>query len=54
LESHPSIEKMFWAFYRDIDNMFPDGAGYMGLVRDDLSPKPAYFAYQKLIRDHGF
>jgi hypothetical protein len=50
---HPSIEKVFWAFYRDTGSFFQDGVDYFGLVRDDFSPKPAFFRMQALARNGG-
>ncbi len=49
MKKHPAIEKMFWAFYRDTDGIFKDGVDYFGLVRFDLTPKPAYDRFQRLI-----
>lgn len=49
VKAHSSIEKIFWAFYRDTGNLFKEGADYLGLVRFDMSPKPAYHAFQDLI-----
>jgi hypothetical protein len=48
---HPSIEKMFWAFYRDTKNEFNDATDYFGLVRLDQSPKPSYHRFKKLISE---
>jgi len=51
IKNHPYVEKIFWAFYRDTDKIFNEGADYLGLVRKDLTPKPAYFRMKKLIGD---
>ncbi len=50
IKKYPYVEKLFWAFYRDTNGFFNDGTDYFGLVRFDLSPKPAFERYQKLIR----
>jgi len=50
LAAHPRIEKLFWAFYRDTDQEFKDATDYLGLVRHDLTPKPAFFKLKELIR----
>ena len=46
LTDYPYVEKIFWAFYRDTDRHWNDGADYLGLIRHDFSLKPAYKAYQ--------
>jgi len=51
-EQVPQIEMMFWAFYRDTDDIFHQATDYFGLVRADLSPKPAFEVYKNLIRNH--
>ncbi|MCB4757260.1 MAG: hypothetical protein LHV69_09595 [Elusimicrobia bacterium] len=53
IKKHPVVEKLFWAFYRDTGTEFKDAANYMGLVRFDLSPKPAYHRLQKLMKGSG-
>ncbi len=53
MKQHPRIEKLFWAFYRDTDGMFKDATDHLGIVRHDLSPKPAYFALKNLITHHA-
>lgn len=50
VKKHPEVEKTFWAFYRDTGDLFQEGADWLGLVRFDLSPKPAYFAFQDVVR----
>ena len=49
---HPEVEKLFWAFYRDTDGIFKDATDYLGLVRKDLTPKPAFRRLAERIR-HG-
>ena len=34
------VEKVFWAFFRDLDNYSHDGTDNLGLVRLDFSEKP--------------
>ncbi len=46
---HPSIEKLFWAFYRDTGEFFKNGVDYFGLVRKDFTPKPAFYRLKTLI-----
>jgi polysaccharide biosynthesis protein PslG len=41
------VDKVFWAFFRDTDNHWKNGTDYLGLVRNDFSPKPAFSAFQK-------
>ncbi len=41
------VEKIFWAFFRDTPNHFECGTDFFGLLREDFSKKPAFFAYQK-------
>jgi polysaccharide biosynthesis protein PslG len=48
---HKNIERVFWAFYRDTLNEFNDAVDYFGLVRFDLTPKPAYDAMQRMIKN---
>jgi hypothetical protein len=52
-KKYPRIEKVFWAFYRDTDGMFKDATDHLGIVRNDLSPKPAYHALKRLIAGHA-
>jgi hypothetical protein len=47
---HASIEKLFWAFYRDTSDVFHDGVDYFGLVRSDFTPKPAFERLKSLSR----
>lgn len=46
----PNVERIFWAFFRDTDDHFHDATDYLGLLRHDLSPKPAYHAYRSVVR----
>jgi hypothetical protein len=50
IQKYPTVEKLFWAFYRDTENEFKDATDYMGLVRLDLTPKPAYSKMKALIQ----
>lgn len=43
----PSVEKVFWAFFRDTDH-FKDAVDYFGIVRKDWTLKPGYEAYRKV------
>jgi len=52
IKKFPSIEKLFWAFYRDTEGEFKDGTDYLGLVRVDLSPKPAFNKFKTLIQNY--
>ncbi|MFN0117283.1 MAG: family 1 glycosylhydrolase [Elusimicrobiota bacterium] len=47
------IERIYWAFYRDTEKMFNDGADFLGIVRNDFSPKPAYHKLKELIKIHA-
>jgi hypothetical protein len=42
IRDYPFVERLFWAFYRDTDGIFKDAVDYLGLVRNDLTPKPAF------------
>jgi hypothetical protein len=46
-----SLEKVFWAFFRDCKGHWGTGVDYFGLVRWDLSKKPAFNAYKKCYKD---
>jgi hypothetical protein len=43
----PSVEKVFWAFFRDTSEHWSTGVDYFGLVRWDFSKKPAFYSYKK-------
>jgi hypothetical protein len=47
LVKDPSIEKVFWAFFRDCDQHWDNGVDYFGLVRWDYSLKPSFAAYKE-------
>jgi len=42
------VDKVFWAFFRDTNNHWNDGTDYLGIIRNDFSPKPAFRAYQEV------
>ena len=42
-----SVEKNFWAFFRDNKEHFNSGVDYFGLIRWDYSPKASFYAYKK-------
>lgn len=44
----PGVKKVFWSFFRDTQDFFGSGADRFGLVRNDLSRKPAFEAYQRV------
>ncbi len=46
--AHPAVESITWW---DLSDRFARGARPGGLLREDLSPKPAYRALARLIRD---
>jgi len=46
----PGVEKIFWAFFRDTPNHFKNGIDRFGLLRNDFSKKPSFYAYQKISR----
>ena len=48
--ARPGIGRVFWAFLKDTGSHFKDGVDSFGLLRADLSPKPAYAAYAKLTK----
>lgn len=52
LKNHPYVEKIFWAFHRDTPDIFKDATDYLGLVRFDLTPKPAFYRLKQLIASH--
>jgi len=43
------VEKVFWAFFRDTKAHWKNGVDYFGLVRWDLSRKPAFLTYKKCV-----
>ena len=42
-----SVEKIFWAFFRDTNKHWDNGVDYFGLVRWDFSKKSAFKAYRR-------
>ena len=50
VKKYPFVEKLFWAFYRDLEGEFKDATDYFGLVRKDFSAKPSYRVLKNLIR----
>lgn len=42
-----TVEKVFWAFFRDCKSHWDNGIDYFGLVRWNFSKKPAFFIYQE-------
>ena len=42
-----SVEKVFWAFFRDTKNHWGTGVDYFGLIRWDFSKKPSFNLYKK-------
>lgn len=43
----PGVKRVFWAFFRDTPQHFYNGSDFLGLVRRDFTPKPAYEAFRK-------
>ena len=48
-----SVQKIFWAFFRDTPGHFKSGVDYFGLVRSDFSKKPAFESYKKITASHN-
>jgi len=46
-----SVEKVFWAFFRDCLGHWSNGVDYFGLVRWDFSKKPSYNSYKKFYKN---
>jgi hypothetical protein len=44
------LEKIFWSYFRDVPEHWGDGTDYFGLVRNNLSKKPAFEAYRQAAR----
>jgi len=42
-----TVDKIFWAFFRDCSNHWNTGVDYFGLVRWNFSKKPAFDAYKE-------
>ena len=47
LLKNPTVEKVFWTFFRDCKGHWSNGIDYFGLVRWNFSQKPAFSAYQE-------
>ncbi len=47
--SYPQIKKIFWYGFRDIGINPADTECHYGLLQNDLTPKPAYYAYKDFI-----
>ena len=47
------MERVFWAFLRDTGTHFGNGVDSFGLLREDLSAKPAYNAYSDVTHRHS-
>ena len=47
------IEEAFWFGLRDNNSAGPNFQSFFGLLRDDYSPKPAFAAYRRIIRELG-
>jgi GH35 family endo-1,4-beta-xylanase len=50
IKRYPIVEKLFWAFYRDTENIFKDGTDHFGLVSFNFRPKPAFYRFKNLIQ----
>ncbi len=46
----PSVEKVFWAFFRDTQGHWGNGTDYLGIVRSDFTVKPGYEELTELIK----
>lgn len=47
--SCPQIKKVFWYGFRDVGTNPQDIQDHFGLVKNDFTPKPSYFAYKDFI-----
>ncbi len=47
LTQDKTVEKIFWAFFRDCNKHWDNGTDYFGLVRWDFSRKPSFFSYKE-------
>lgn len=45
-----TVEKVFWAFFRDCSGHWGNGVDYFGLIRWDYSRKPAFKAYKECFK----
>jgi hypothetical protein len=50
LSREKSVERIFWAFFRDCKEHWNNGVDYFGLLRWDFSRKPAFFSFRKFFR----
>lgn len=48
-----NVREVFWFGLRDNDSSGPTPQSHYGLLRDDYSPKPAFGAYRRIIRELG-
>lgn len=48
-----NLREAFWFGLRDNDSAGPTPQSHYGLLRDDYSPKPAFGAYRRIIRELG-
>jgi hypothetical protein len=46
------IKKIFWAFFRDTRH-FNNGVDYFGLISRDFEKKPAFYAYQAVVKKYS-
>lgn len=46
----PGVDKIFWAFLRDSNDHFHDDVDSLGLLRKDLTPKPAFETVKRLVK----
>jgi hypothetical protein len=46
----PSVDKVFWAFFRDCKGHWGNGVDYFGLIRWDYSKKPSFSSYKKCFK----
>lgn len=51
LLENKSIEKVFWAFFRDCKEHWGNGVDRFGLVRWDFTKKPAFISYRKCVEN---
>ncbi|MEI8176965.1 MAG: glycosyl hydrolase, partial [Candidatus Omnitrophota bacterium] len=44
--SYPQVKKVFWYGFRDVGTEPKNTENHFGLIANDLTPKPSYFAYK--------
>lgn len=44
-----SVDKVFWAFWRDTQDYWKNGVDYFGIIRKDFSKKPAFSAFKAAV-----